>query len=330
MTEHSKIPLPPRKEGESLIERAAGAFGGLGGFKAAPVPKALAAPGNRRVRKPAVKAEASATLEPAAERALRKEVEPQERIPFRAAPQPVDRERLKDRSLIVPGGPVTALVEEFRMVKRQLLLTARDMRLDSTPGAAQRVLVCSPLPGEGKTFCATNLALSIAGEKDSEVVLVDADFGKPSIPGLLGIEVEPGAKGLMDALADPGLKVEDCVIPTDVAGLHVLPAGNRTASDSEYLASSRAAEVLDRLTQGAPNRIVIFDSPPALAATPAAELAKYCGQAVVICRADRTGQSALEDALSLLSACPDIKLLLNSANFSPSGRRFGDYYGYGG
>jgi hypothetical protein len=88
--------------------------------------------------------------------------------------------------------------------------------------------------------------------------------------------------------------------------------------------------VLDRLTQGAPNRMVIFDSPPALAASPAAELAKYVGQALVICRADRTGQTALEDALSLLSGCPDIKLLLNSAHFSPSGRRFGDYYGYGG
>ena len=46
-------------------------------------------------------------------------------------------------------------------------------------------------------------------------------------------------------------------------------------------------------------------------------------------RADLTGQSALEDALSLLSACPDIKLLLNAAQFSPSGRRFGSYYGYG-
>jgi hypothetical protein len=50
----------------------------------------------------------------------------------------------------------------------------------------------------------------------------------------------------------------------------------------------------------------------------------------VICRADQTGQTALEDALSLLSACPDIKLLLNAANFSPSGRRFGTYYGHGG
>jgi Mrp family chromosome partitioning ATPase len=189
------------------------------------------------------------------------------------------------------------------------------------------VLVCSPLPGEGKTFCATNLALSVATEKDIEVVLVDADFAKPSIPALLGLE---GGKGLMDAFADPALRIEDCVIPTDVPNFYVLPAGNRTASDSEHLAAERTAQVLDRLTQGAPRRLVVFDSPPALAASPAAELASHVGQALVICRADRTGQSALEDALSLLSGCADIKLLLNSANFSPSGRRFGDYYGYGG
>ena len=230
----------------------------------------------------------------------------------------------------MPGGPVTALVEEFRIVKRQLLLASRETGLEGVPGAAQRVLVCSPLPGEGKTFCATNLALSIAGEKDSEVLLVDADFAKPSIPELLGLTGNKKTKGLMDALADPDVSVEDCVIATDVPGLYILPAGNRTATDSEYLASGRTAEVLERLTLGAPNRMVIFDSPPALAASPAAELAKYCGQALVICRADKTGQSALEDALSLLSGCPDIKLLLNSANFSPSGRRFGDYYGYGG
>jgi hypothetical protein len=75
--------------------------------------------------------------------------------------------------------------------------------------------------------------------------------------------------------------------------------------------------------------MVIFDSPPALAASPAAELAKHVGQALVVARADETGQSALEDALTLLSSCPDIKLLLNAAHFSPSGRRFGTYYGYG-
>jgi len=252
---------------------------------------------------------------------------PVERIAFTAARQPIDRARLKAQNLLVPDGEVTALVEEFRIVKRQILLAARDALAAGGGPEAQRVLVCSPLPGEGKTFCATNLALSVATEKDIEVVLVDADFAKPTIPALLGLE---GGKGLMDAFADPALRIEDCVIPTDVPNFYVLPAGNRTASDSEHLAAERTVQVLDRLTQGAPRRLVIFDSPPALAASPAAELASHVGQALVICRADQTGQSALEDALTLLSGCGDIKLLLNSTNFSPSGRRFGAYYGYGG
>jgi len=249
-----------------------------------------------------------------------------EPIAFTGTPQRIDRALLAEQSLLQPEGKVTALLEEFRIVKRQLLLAALAARRAGGGPASQRVLVCSPLPGEGKTFCATNLALALAAEKDSEVVLVDADFAKPSVLSTLGLT---GRHGLMDALADPEIRVEDCVIPTDVHGLYVLPAGNPTTSDSEYLASNGTREVLDRLTQGAPNRMVIFDSPPALAATPAAELAKYVSQALVVARADLTGQSALEDALSLLSACPDIKLLLNASQFSPSGRRFGSYYGYG-
>ena len=159
------------------------------------------------------------------------------------------------------------------------------------------------------------------------MLLVDADFAKPSILSALGL---PGGPGLMDALMDESVDVVDCVLGTDIPGLWVLPAGDTTNHDSEYLASSRTARVLDRLTQGAPHRMVIFDSPPALAASPAAELAKYVGQAVVIVRADRTGRGALEDAVSLLGACPNVQLLLNGAQFSPSGRRFGSYYGYRG
>jgi Mrp family chromosome partitioning ATPase len=363
MTEQSKIPLPqseaapsdpPKPEparpasGTSLFERADSAFGSFSGLAAAPVPARLAQPSNRRVSNPPrkaapvappeldveapspVRATAPAAAEPAPRQPLMASVAPPEsaleRIVFSGAPQAIDPARLQAQGLIVPAGPVTALLEEFRIVKRQILLSAREASAAGRGPAAQRVLVCSPLPGEGKTFCATNLALAMAAEKDGEVLLVDADFAKPSIPALLGLRA---GKGLMDALADPRLPVEDCVIATDIPGLYVLPAGNRTASDSEYLSSQHTAEVLDRLIRGAPNRMVIFDSPPALAASPAAELAPYAGQALVICRADQTGERSLEDALSLLSACADIKLLLNSAHFSPSGRKFGAYYGYG-
>ena len=236
---------------------------------------------------------------------------------------PIDRALLAHHGLIDPDGPVTGLMEEFRIVKRQLLKAAR---ADAT-GRSRRILVSSALPNEGKTFCAVNLALAMAAERDCEVVLVDADVAKPSILSMLGL---PKGPGLMDALANPAINVEDCVIGTDIAGFYVLPAGNQTNADSEYLAAKDAAAIFDRLTIGARERVLVFDSPPALAASPAADLANHVGQVLVVARADQTGQSALEDALTLLSNCPDIKLLLNDAHFSPSGRRFGGYYGYGG
>ncbi len=354
MTEQSKIPVPEHDEKSSLIERAVKALD-LGSFVPPPVPANLAPP----VAKPAQRNRPASSPNPAhpelvegsgagastssarvdgdtAPTAVEAAQAPTaEAGPAPAAVEPskftgprhaVDRSRLRDQGLILPEGNVTALLEEFRIVKRNLLLQAADMRRQGLGGRAQRILICSAHPGEGKTYCAINLALAMAAEKESEVVLVDADFAKPSVLSTLGMA---GGRGLMDALADPAVDVADCVLGTDIPGLWVLPAGNATTSDSEYLSSSRTAAVLDRLTQGAPGRIVIFDSPPALAASPAAELASYVGQAVVVVRADRTGQGALEDAVSLLSACPNVQLLLNGVQFSPSGRRFGAYYGYG-
>ena len=144
---------------------------------------------------PAVRAEPAPVAEP-------------EAIRFSNELRPIDRARLVEQGLIEPEGKVTALLEEFRIVKRQLLLSARAARRNGGGARAQRVLVCSPLPGEGKTFCATNLALAIAAEKDSEVVLVDADFAKPSILSTLGLSASSGVvRGLMDSLADPTIRV---------------------------------------------------------------------------------------------------------------------------
>lgn len=238
----------------------------------------------------------------------------------------IDREALRAANYIDPEGPVTGLSEEFRIVKRQLLLAARGGKGFDPIEHGERILICSANPNEGKTFCAVNLALSMATEKDNRVLLVDADFAKPSVLARLGIE---GGRGLMDALADPSIDVEDLVIETDVNGLSVLPAGAQTNQDTEYLAAARTAAVLDQLTRHDPTRIIIFDSPPALAASPASVLALHVGQAVMVVHADVTTDSALRDALSLLSGCENIQLLLNRAKFSPTGRKFGNYYGYG-
>ena len=238
----------------------------------------------------------------------------------------INRERLAANNFIVPDGPVTGLAEEFRIVKRQLLLAARGGKGVDAIEHGERILICSAHPNEGKTFCAINLALSMASEKDNRVLLVDADFAKPSILSTLGIESSPG---FMDALADPSSDAEKFIIETDVENLSILPAGAQTNQDTEYLAASRTATIIEQLTRNDPSRIIIFDSPPALAASPASVLALHVGQTLMVVRADETTDSALRDALGLLSGCDHVQLLLNRTKFSPTGRKFGNYYGYG-
>jgi exopolysaccharide/PEP-CTERM locus tyrosine autokinase len=239
----------------------------------------------------------------------------------------VDRDRLAARGMIVPGTPVTGISEEYRIVKRELIRNFGGTGNRPILPRGHRVLIASANPGEGKTFSAVNLALSLAVEADHDVLLIDADIAKPSVLEALGLDDGPG---LMDALADPHLPLGDCLIQTDIPGLKVMPAGTGHMHDTELLASARTETLLAQLDQGVPGRILIIDSPPVLAASPAAVLAGHVGQTIMVVRADETLESALRDAIGLMGACPHIQLLLNGVKYSPGGRRFGTYYGQGG
>jgi protein-tyrosine kinase len=231
----------------------------------------------------------------------------------------IDRARLREEGFLLPGAPVEVLAEEFRLVKRQLLMRAGG---DGSP-RDRMVLVCSAQPNEGKTFCSVNLALSLASEHDREVLLVDADVTKPEVMSTLGLS---GSAGLIDAIADPQANVEDFIIQTDIPKLSVLPAGRASNDDTERLSSARAAQVIEALAAN-PRRIVILDSAPVLAASPAAILAHRVGRVLVVVRADRTREADLREAVMLLDGCDDISLLLNGASFFATNRTYGSYYG---
>jgi len=311
MNKHSSI-----KPKDSLLERAADVYDFGAVFRNAEGNTAHALPSVAVPR-----ASAMPVAEPVFEKEKTEAARPAQRTHIS-----ISREHLAQQNLIIPDGPVTGLSEEFRIVKRQLLLAARGGKGIDVVANGERILVCSANPDEGKTYCATNLALSMASEKDNRVLLIDADFAKPSVLTRLGIDSHPG---FMDALADSSCDVESLVLTTDIDGLSVLPAGSRTNQDTEYLAASRTADIIDQLTRNDPSRIIIFDSPPALAASPASVLALHVGQILMVVHADVTTDSALRDALNLLSGCEHVQLLLNRTKFSPTGRKFGNYYGYG-
>ena len=303
---------------ESLLERAAELYGFAVPTARPADPAAQAAP------RPEPETAAPA-FEPRPAQARPNPPPPRSAPAARAASpmQPIDRKLLREAGFIEPEAPVGPLAEEFRIVKRRLLLGTHGK--SAVPAdRKQTVLICSSQAGEGKTFAAINLALSLAAEQDTEVLLVDADFNKPAILSTLGLEAE---RGLVDALADPSLDPESLVLRTDVRGLSVLPAGRHVTNVTELLASGRTPEVLDLLTRDRPRRIVLFDSPPALLASPASVLASHVGQLLMVVRADSTTEADLREALGLLSGCPQVSLLLNGTGFAANGQRFGSYYG---
>ena len=236
----------------------------------------------------------------------------------------IDRGLLAEAGMIVPGAPIGPLAEEFRLIKRQLFVTRQRLAAGGEAEKARTMLVCSARPGDGKTFCAINLALSVAAERDTEVLLVDADVAKPDVCRRLGLVPGPG---LLDVLYDAEIDPESLVLRTDVPGLSVLPAGAKTAMDTELLASARTKAVMARLLAANPRRLVIFDSPPALAASPAAVLAMLVGQVMLVVRADRTPESEVQAAVQVLDGCDHIGLVLNAVSFVADRHRFGSYYG---
>ena len=238
---------------------------------------------------------------------------------------PIDREALIAAGFVVPGGQVTGLAEEFRLIKRQLLAGV-ERRVSQADEKRRVVLITSAQPDEGKSFCAINLALSLSGEQGIEVLLVDGDFSKPDLLQTLGIASGPG---MVEALEHPHLNPEDYVIRTDVPGLSVLPSGRKANNVPELLASDRTREVLAKLIASDRRRIVLFDSPPALMASPASVLAGHVGQVLVVVRADRTTEADLRETIGLLSGCDHVGLVLNGAGMAVTGRKFGAYDGYG-
>jgi receptor protein-tyrosine kinase len=234
----------------------------------------------------------------------------------------LDFARLSAAGIVTPDAPRSQIADEYRVIKRPLITNA----LGKSGARIERgnlIMVTSAVPGEGKTFTATNLALSIAMEVDTRVLLVDADVANPSLPGLLGFK-EP--KGLMDVLTDPKVELADVLLRTNADRLAILPAGKSHRRATEHLASDAMERLLDDLASRYPDRIVVFDAPPLLATTEARALATHMGQIVVVVEADRTTHSALKQGLALLEDCPVVMTLLNKAASS----HVGAYYGYYG
>lgn len=232
----------------------------------------------------------------------------------------LDLERLERAGHLVPTQTRTALSEEFRQIKRPLLKNARSK--ESSANRLSLIMVTSALPAEGKTFCAVNLAMSMAAEIDTSVLLVDADVVRPEVLRRLGIQAE---KGLLDVLTEPGLDLADVILKTNVPKLSILPAGTRNNMSAELLASEAMEALLVSLATRYPDRVVIFDAPPLLVTTEAKVLASRLGQVVLVVQASTTPRSVVAQAFAAVEQCPIVMSVLNKAHEPAAPAGYGYY-----
>jgi protein-tyrosine kinase len=243
--------------------------------------------------------------------------EPATRVSF-------DLERLRGVGYLVPDQVRSEMAEQFRHLKRPLLKNAR-AKTGPTGLCSSHIMITSALPGEGKTFSSINLAMSMAMEVDTAVLLIDADVVRPSVFNRLGINIKP--PGLLDLLTRDDLPLHEALVSTNVPKLTLMASGERNQRSTELLASTAMDKLLARLAVEYPDHVVIFDAPPLLLTNESPVLATKVGQVVVVVEALKTRRTVIQQAFAALKNCPVVHSVLNKCDEATEGRRYGYYYG---
>ncbi|MGD8569420.1 MAG: XrtA-associated tyrosine autokinase [Gammaproteobacteria bacterium] len=234
----------------------------------------------------------------------------------------IDVARLKEYGFLTPDTVDQKLAEQYRVLKRPLLLNAFNTGPDKVD-YSNSLMITSAIEGEGKTYTAFNLAISMSMERNTTVLLVDSDVIKCSLSKLLGMENNPG---LVDLLSNPEMSLADVIVTTDIPRLKVLPAGRPDVHSTELLASADMKRIADELSARYPDRIILFDAPPLLATSQAKVITHIAGQILLVVEAGATPQELVKESVSQLDSNKIIGVVLNKSRTSSAGY-YGGYYG---
>jgi capsular exopolysaccharide synthesis family protein len=214
--------------------------------------------------------------------------------------------------LVSQSRPQSQMAESYRALRTSLLLT-------SSGAPPKTILVTSALPQEGKSTTSINCAIVLA-QKDSRVLLIDADLRRPSIHKTLGL----GPKiGLSDVLTG-NATLQQAVVRSPVApSLFILAAGTPPPNPAELLASSHMRDILLALREQYDH--IVIDTPPALSVTDAVVMSTSADAVVLVIRSGQTTKQALRRSRELLGRVNArvSGVLLNAVDL-----RSPDYYYY--
>jgi protein-tyrosine kinase len=227
--------------------------------------------------------------------------------------QPMVIKENVNANLVTYLNPQSLESEMFKILRGNILFP--------TKGKPPRsILVTSALPGEGKSFVSTNLAVSIAQNINEHVLLMDCDIRKPSVHGYLGFDETPG---LAEYLSE-GRRLEDVLLKTDIKKLTVLPGGRPPHNPAELLSSREMSKLLQEVKQRYNDRYIIIDSPPPQLTAETNAIARQVDAIIIIVKYGSTPREIVEELVDTLGKEKIIGCVMNWFNLRSS-----TYYGYG-
>ena len=221
-----------------------------------------------------------------------------------------------DKDLITLKSPHSFEAEQFKILRTNLLFPESG----KTP---RSVMVTSAMPGEGKSFVAANLAISVALHVNWNVLLIDCDLRRPTIHRQFGFHNVPGlSEYLTNATALPQL-----LLKTGIKNLTILPAGRLPDNPSELLSSERMAALLKEVAMRYDDRLIIIDSPPPKLAAESGALARYVDGILLVVKYESTPKNSVTELIARLGRNKVIGAVVN--NFDAGSPRLHKKY-YGG
>ena len=181
------------------------------------------------------------------------------------------------------------------------------------------ILVTSTAPGEGKTFSASNLAISIALNINKHVLLIDADLRRPQLHQRFGFDDGPG---LSNYLTD-GTDLPSLLLKTSVDKLTLLPGGPPPRNPSELISSERMINLIAEVSARYTDRLIVIDAPPPGLAAETSVLARQVDGILIVVR---RGKTQREDLVDLIQCVGEKKILGSIVNYMETTRS--RYYGY--
>jgi protein-tyrosine kinase len=221
--------------------------------------------------------------------------------------------RTEERSFLVSqyNPAMQAAVEAYRTLRTRLVK-------QQTRTGARSLVVTSSAQGEGKTLTIFNLAICYAKIENWPVLVVDADLRTRGLSILAG---DPESPGLAEIL-EKDCPYQSAVLRTDIPGLHILPAGETTASPSELFSSQRWKEFMGWAAESF--RLVLVDSPPALNLADFELIAASCETVMVVARARKSHRESLAKVLAQVDPRKITGVVFNAAEEKPEN----GYYRY--